>query len=412
MAGRGLGRGISLELGAVKDVDARTSSSLSVRAFYRGGCGWSSANRLTAEDAAAVGEAAGALARAADPDPDFVDLPDGGTEIEIEGLCDDAVAGLTLADLLGYLTPEIETIKSIIPDAVIGGGSGAGWGESVYVSSKGHVVRTRGTSVSCSIGAVVRRDDDVGSYWDYDSARRMCEFAPAGIGKVAAEESLRLLGARTGPTGEFPIVFGDRACSGCLDLVSAANAEDIQRNRSYMAGKEGVAVAGPALTIVDDPFIAGGLRSSATDGEGVPHRRMTLVDRGVLTTYIHNSYTAGKAKVANTAFSARGGIATTNTNPVPGEQLAAELIREVDDGIYVDTGHIAVNRASGDFSQVIDFGYRIEKGEVTYPIKETMIAGSYLDFLANIDAVSSDYRDEPGYIMPSMRVTRVRVIAR
>jgi PmbA protein len=406
-------RSVDLEIGEVKNSEVSISSGLSVRAFSRGACGWASASRLDLADARGAGEDAAALARAADPDPDFIDLPTGGAEAEIAGLYDEAVSGISLHDLVEFLAPEIDAIRAKAPEAIISGGADAGYGAYVYVSSKGHVVTNRGSNVSCGIAAAVRRGDDVGMYHDWEFARTLDRFNPAGIGDAAVDEALNLLGSRPGPSAELPIVFGYDASRGALSsLIGAIDAEEIQRGRSFMAGMVGKGVASEAITLTDDPFIPGGAGSSATDGEGVPHRKWVLVDRGILTTYLHDSYTAGKDGVANTAHSTRGGRSATNVIPTLGSRTQAELIAEIEEGIFVRSAHIAVNDATGDFSQVIDFGYKIERGELAYPLKETMISGSYLDLLAAIDAVSSDYREKPGMIMPAVRASKVRVIGR
>ena len=406
-------RAIGLELGEVKNVDARSYSGVSVRAFSRGGCGWASASKLDEADARAAGEAAATLAKAADADPDFHDLPVGGPLVEIEGLWDEAVAALTLSDLLGYLTPEIEAVRAVAPDAIIGGGSGLWSGGSVYVNSKGTCVTQRGSGVGCYISTAVRRGDDVGAYGDGDHGRRMSDFDPAGIGKRTAEESLRLLGSRTAPSGVFPVLFSKECGRNVLmPLIHGANAEDVQRKRTWLVGKQGEQVASQALTMVDDPFIPGGGGSSPADGEGVPHKKLTVVDRGVLTTYLHNSYTAGKAAVENTAHSTRGGISPTNCNPATGDRTEAELLSAMGTGLYVNSGGLAVNDTSGDFSQVVDTGYWVENGEIAYPVKETMISGTYVDFLRAIQALSSDPKVQPGSISPAVLVGKIRVVAR
>jgi predicted Zn-dependent protease len=60
-------------------------------------------------------------------------------------------------------------------------------------------------------------------------------------------------------------------------------------------------------------------------------------------------------------------------------------------------------------SALVDAGFRIKNGQLTYPLKNTMIAGHGLEMLANLDAVSSDYRAEPGRVLPTIRVQGVRV---
>ena len=58
----------------------------------------------------------------------------------------------------------------------------------------------------------------------------------------------------------------------------------------------------------------------------------------------------------------------------------------------------------------VDFGFKIENGELAYPVKNTMIGGDIFELLGQIDAVSSDYREEPGSIIPSVRLCAVQII--
>jgi predicted Zn-dependent protease len=81
----------------------------------------------------------------------------------------------------------------------------------------------------------------------------------------------------------------------------------------------------------------------------------------------------------------------------------------VDDGIYVTLGHPSPDTASGQISAMVDSGFRIAKGKLTFPLKNTMFAGHGLELLANVDAISSDYRTEPGMVLPTVRVQGVRV---
>jgi len=281
---------------------------------------------------------------------------------------------------------------------------------SVLVNSLGVEAASRGTHVGLSIFAIVKHGDDVGSYFEFDSGRRLADFEPEGIGAKAAREALRFLGARKIETGVLPIVFGPLATHGVFgSLCWNANAESIQRNRSFLIGKKGQPVASELVTLVDDALIPNGLGSSPYDGEGFPRKPLTVVENGVLLSWLHNSYTASKAKEPNTGHSTRGGIAPTNVNPRLGDILAEEIIRDTKEGLYLPAGGVSPNPVSGDFSETVDFGFKIENGELAYPVKNTMIAGNALEFLRSLDAISSDAREEPGTLMPTIRVQNVKV---
>jgi PmbA protein len=92
-----------------------------------------------------------------------------------------------------------------------------------------------------------------------------------------------------------------------------------------------------------------------------------------------------------------------------GSRPAKELIAEIEDGLYLASGGPSPDGTTGDFSTTVDFGFKIEKGEIAYPIRNAALGGSFLEFLQGLDAISSDYRDEPGVRMPTMRFRSVRL---
>lgn len=406
----GQSRSVSIERNVIKSSDARQRGSVSVRAFFAGGTGWSSASGVSEQVAARAGQQAAELARAAEPDPDFVDLVSPAPYPEVAGLYDQRIAQLTGPQIAAWVTQNIDSARAVAADAIVSGGAHAGWGQWALVNSMGVRVARQGSSASLSISVVIRRDDDVGSFHEWDAARRLADLEPENLGARAAAEALRYLHARTMKSDTLPVVFGPLASGAFASgICAAASAEEVQRNRSFLIGKKGEQVASEQVTLVDDPLIPHGLGSAVCDGDGFPHRRVTVVERGVLLTYLHSHYTAKKAGEENTGHSTRGGIAPTNIIPALGTRTAAQIIAEVDDGLYVTLGQPFPDTASGQVSAMVDAGFRIERGELTHPLKNTMVAGHGLELLANIDAVSSDYRAEPGLVMPTVRVRAMKV---
>ena len=401
---------VSVEKNAIKSSDARRRGGISVRAFFAGGTGWSSSSGLSEETARQTGAQAAELARAADPDPDFIDLVGPAGYPAVGGLYDPRLAEMARPEIARWITENIDAARGVADDALVSGGASVGWGRWALANSRGVRVSQESTRGSLSVEVVVRRGDDVGSFYEWDAGRSLSDLAPEGLGAKAAEEALRYLKSRVVKTATLPVVFGPRSGMSLLSGVcGAASAEEVQRNRSFLIGKLGERVASERVTLVDDALIAGGLGSSICDGDGFPHRRVTLVEGGVLKTYLHNHYTARKGDAENTGHSTRGGISATNLIPTLGTKTAAEIIAEVDDGIYVSLGRPSPDTASGQVSAMVDAGFRIENGTLTYPLKSTMVAGHALELLANVDAISSDYRAEPGVVLPTVRVQGVRV---
>jgi PmbA protein len=401
---------VTVEKNAIKSTNSRRVSSVSVRAFVAGGTGWYSASTASEATAREAGRQAAELAKVTEPDPDFVALVSPEAYPQVTALYDPDLATLGAGDIAAWITQNIDSAREIAPDVILSGDASARWREAALVNSLGVRAGERTTYASAFAQVVVRRNGSVGSFYEWDAARNLRDLAPAGLGACATVEALRYLGSRPIKTGSLPVIFGPLAARSLyLGLCTAASAEEIQRKRSFLADKKGQPIASEQLTLVDDPLVPGGLASAAFDGDGFPHHRITLLNQGVLQTYLHSNYTARKSGEPNTGHATRIGITPTNISPLPGDKTAAQLISEVEDGIYVALGQPSPDTASGQISALVDAGFRIEKGELTYPLEKTMVAGHALEILQGIDAVSSDYREEPGLRMPTIRVQSMRV---
>ena len=110
----------------------------------------------------------------------------------------------------------------------------------------------------------------------------------------------------------------------CGIIASMVNAEAVQKGKSLLAGKVGEQVASSCLSIVDQALLPDGIGSYRFDSEGVPAQNKTIIENGVLNTYLHNTYTAGKEGGKSTGNAQRGsfrglpGVGSSNFSVVPG----------------------------------------------------------------------------------------------
>src|SRR5262249_2869736 len=124
---------------------------------------------------------------------------------------------------------------------------------------------------------------------------------PAAVGRIAAERTLRRLGARQVKTQQVPVVFDpETAASLVRHVAGAASGGALYRKASFLLGKLGQPVAAPRVTIVDDGRLRAGLGSKPFDGEGVATRRTMVIDCGVLASYLLDTYSATKLGMATT----------------------------------------------------------------------------------------------------------------
>jgi PmbA protein len=252
-------------------------------------------------------------------------------------------------------------------------------------------------------------------YW-YSTSRTLAKLeSPEAVGRKAAERTLRRLGARKVATQKVPVIFDPMVSRGLIDhIFDAVNGDAVYRHASYLAGKLGEKIAGDNITIIDDGTMPGGFGSSPFDGEGIPTRRTVVIDRGVLKSYLLNTYTARKLALQTTGNAARGltgnpGIGSGNFFLQPGEKSAEEIIREVRKGLYVtEFLGFGVNLVTGDFSRGAS-GLWIENGELTYPVEEITVAGNLKEMFRNVTAIGSDLEFRSSLACPTIRIDGMTV---
>jgi len=402
---------VTVEKSGIKSADAGRGEDVAIRAFVRGGMGYAA---VTGRDRQAIDDAvdrAVALATEATADPDFRRLPPPQPAPEVEGIFDDAVAGLSVAQVVAIAVANIEAARDMEADVNLSGEVALAVGRGALASSTGVALESRATEVSAHLSALLRRGDDAGYFYEFDFGRNLADCRLETVAVGAVEGARRFLGAKRIASGRRTLVLGPLAAYGFLGhLVAAAGAESIQRGRSFFCGKEGERVADACLTLVDDGLVPRGVRSGAHDGEGTARHPLTVIQEGRLAHLLHNAYTAGKAGTESTGHGTHtGGISPTNLRPALGDRPADDLLAEVDDGIYLESGEIRPDPASGDISASIDFGFLVAGGERVHPVESAMLGGNVFDLLGRLDAVSSDARTEPGILMPTLRIRDVQI---
>ena len=307
----------------------------------------------------------------------------------------------------------IERARAIDPSVNLSGHVGLSVGEGALASSTGVLLESRGTEIGADIEALVKRGTDTGYFYDFDFGRFLEDTALDGLADKAIDGARRFLGARRVASGRMALVLGPLAVVRVprRRSSSAANAESIQRGRSYLCGKVGEMIASPHLSIVDDGLIPRGQRSGAHDGEGTRHRPLSVIDRGRLVSLLHNSYTAGKACTQSTGHGTHsGGISATNLRPALGARTAAEILKERQGrhlpGERRDPARPGQRRHLGQHRFRV---LRQGRPDPVHPVESAMIGGTMLDLLPRLDAVSSDAREEPGILMPTVRIQDVQV---
>jgi PmbA protein len=290
-------------------------------------------------------------------------------------------------------------------------------GGSVTVLSSGFTFAQVGSYYSLYVVPVAQDEGGKNRRGYHFTARRhLAELeAPDAVGREAAKRTLRKLGARTIATCEAPVVFDPDAARSVLGLLaSCVMGSSIWRKASYLVDREGTRIASDLVTVVDDPLIPRAPGSRAFDGEGLPSRRNVVVEKGILRTYLCDSYSARKLGRQSTGNAARGasagvGASTSNFILCPGDTKAEDIVRSTKRGLYVtEMMGYGFNPVTGDFSRGAA-GFWIEDGELAYPVSEVTISLNVDELFKRIDAVGSDLDLRTSTAAPTFRVERMTV---
>jgi PmbA protein len=253
-----------------------------------------------------------------------------------------------------------------------------------------------------------------GFHWT--AKRWLDELENAGdVGREAARRTLRKLGAKSVATCEVPVVFDPDAARSILGMLAGCiMGSSIWRKSSYLVGREGTRVASDLIDVVDDPLIKRGPGSRPFDGEGLASRKNVVVEKGILRTYLCDSYSARKLSRESTGSAARGGGAgvgagTTNFILQPGTDSNEAIVKATKRGLYVtEMMGFGFNAVTGDFSRGAG-GFWIENGELAFPVSEVTISLNIDQLWQSVDAIGSDLDLRTSTAAPTIRVAKMTV---
>ncbi len=410
-----------VRLGEVEKLKESGSRILGVRVFFGQRAASTYSSDFSREGLEKMVGAALALARVTSEDP-HAGLPGAAELGQLAGPLDlyhEDVYSLSTEQRIDYARRAEQAALAADPriQNSEGGSFDAATGRKALANSLGFAGEYRRSY--CSVTAVpVARGED-GSlqrdYW-FAVARSLARLqSPEEVGKVAAQRTLRRLGARKIKTARVPVVFDAITAEALLGyLAEAVNGDAIYRGASFLTGKLGERIAGENVTVVDDGTLPGGFGTEPFDGEGVPTRRTPVIERGVLQSYLLNTYTARKLGLKTTGNAARSlagtpGISCGNFFLEKGTKSPQEILAGVKEGLYLtDFLGFGVNLVTGDFSRGAS-GLWIVNGEPAYPVEEITVAGNLRDMLQNIAEIGNDLEFRGSVAAPTLRIEGLTV---
>ena len=413
---------IGIELGQISKTNRIIDRGLGIRVAANKAIGFAYTNIV--DDPVSVESAvtsALSAARASKPDPDWNGLPQKKPYSLTQKTFDKKIVALSSEELVNIASTMLDAAgqvdKRVFP---IEGGVGSAYLSNAIANSNGITGFDKGTVIECSVATLAKEGNTVTPVCFEFNAARNYVLDPAWVGKQAARMAVSALKTKSVETKSGKVILTQFALQDLLayTLINAIRADSVQRDQSPFKGKIGEQVASENLTICDDGLFVGGLRTGMFDGEGVPHQKTTVIEKGILRNFLYDNYSAKKDGKESTGNASRAGylstpsIDTTNFHILPGNKTSDEMLKEVDDGliVYYLQGAHSSNPVSGEFSVVATPAWKIKNGEITHCSRGVMLAGNIFELIKNISVVGGNERQMGQLVSPWLQVENVRVI--
>lgn len=406
---------VSVRMQEVEEIENSIAKGLGLRLFKDGRTSFVHTSDLSTNTLDEILEIAANNLSVSDP-ADYNVLPEFNSFKEKElDLCDTKGSNLSTEE-------KIELAKSleqrVLNDKNIKNSNGASYSESessyTIANSNGLLFTDNDTSFGMSVSPVAGSGDKMQTNYWYSYARHFSDLEnQEKIAKKAIERTTRILNAQKGQTIEVPVIFENTIASALLGIIlSAINGNSVFKNETFLADKLNKSIASEDINMKESPFIKRGLGSSLIDGEGNNSQEKTIIQDGVLSTFLHNNQSAFKMNTSSTGNAVRSynstpSIGSTNVILENGNNSIDELISKIDKGLLVTSllGS-GINMITGDFSRGAE-GLWIENGKIQYPVNEITIAGNMIDMFKDIEFIGNDRLDSRSVTSPSLLIKKM-----
>ncbi len=256
---------------------------------------------------------------------------------------------------------------------------------------------------AASLSCTARTVDGTGSGWASAEGHRVADLDAAGVARRAVDKAVASAKPTKLDPGRYTVILEPAAVAGLLaPLCFALDARRSDEGRSFFSRpgggtRVGDKLFGEGITVRSDPTDVA-LRVSPFDGEGLPRKAETWIDRGVVRALSYDRYWAhknGKShNGAPTGWTLDGGTASREQllDGVKRGVLVTRFwyIRSLDPQTILMTG---LTR---------DGTFLVENGKITRPLVNFRFNESPVQMLARADARSA------AVVVEGMRVPALR----
>jgi PmbA protein len=410
----------TVRLKEIEKVTNARGKSLTLRLFFGKRHAITSTSDFTKKSLDALLDDTCRLAKIS-PEDAYAGLPDAkvcAKEIPSYNLFDAEVEGVSIDEKIEMAKRAEQAALSADPRILNseGGSIGHAHTDILYAATNGFSGRYKASSSSLSVSPIATENGQMQrDYW-YSSRRKYKDLESAeSVGAKAAERTIRRLGARKVATQNVPVVFDpEMAASLIACLGSALSGYALYKQASFLNDCLGEKIASSAVTIEDNPTLLDGLGTKPFDGEGLPSIQKTILEKGILNSYLLDTYSGKKLNLPSTGNASRGAgsspsVGVSNFHLLPGKDSQDAIIASVKSGLYVtELIGFGVNTVTGDYSQGA-VGIWISDGALAYPVEEITIAGNLKEMLLNIESVGNDFSPFKRISSPTVKISQMTV---
>jgi predicted Zn-dependent protease len=253
-------------------------------------------------------------------------------------------------------------------------------------------------------------------------SRRASEIHPTEVGCEAAETSVKSINPKRIPVGDYEVVLSPRAAATLIDFLgyvgfSATSFQDGQSFVKYNLDKQ---VFDEKLTVTDDPRNPKTLWAFPIDSEGVPKKKIQLIEDGRVSSrsICYDSFTAGKEKGKKSTGHSLSLLFRYGERPMPfnvavssGDAAIEEMVQETKHGVFISRFHYT--NPTEPTKAILtgltrDGTFLIENGEMSGPIMNMRYTDSMLSALREIPMIGKKAETVDTTITPAMKLKKLR----
>ncbi len=413
------GESIRTKNGNVDSMGSSVSKGFGVRVLYDGAWGFASSSLVNEEEVGAITEEAVSIAKAsatlkrgksvelAPVEPVTARWESKFKIDPFDVKAEDKISLLLEADALMRKNPQVRIA------------SGSMWcmrEDKVFASTEGSYIEQVKTETGAGIEAMATDGREMQRRSYPNSAGGDCgsvgyemvlDLDLSEHAERIASEACALLSAKQCPSLDTTLILDSsqltlqvhESCGHPIELDRVFGQEASYAGTSFLTPeKQGTFRYGSEqVNIVADATLPGGLGSFGYDDEGVPGQRISVIDEGIFKNYLSSRETASELGQLSTGAMRADGwnripiIRMTNVNLEPGDWTLDEMIKDTDEGIYMETNKSwSIDDKRLNFQFGTEVAYEIKDGSLGAMLKNPNYTGITYEFWRSCDAVGNE----------------------